>query len=363
MNPIPTDLVLDIFSRLPSKSIVRFRCLSKLWGSKLHHSYFTDFYLIKSSTRPRLLFLLQGNRSLSFFSSPQPQNPYEKSSLVVTAGFRVKIPKDLSMEFIGYASGLIYFCYTQTSEGYTYKVHLICNPSTGQCASLPKLRMPGGSHSFFGFDPIEKQFKILSVAEDGHRILTLGTGEMIWRKIQCPLTHCPYSTRICINGVLYYLAVNDTSELIVCFDVRSEKFKFIEVIEEEECFYYDELINYKGKLGGIFMKNDNADRSGIPKLCLWVLEDVEKQKWSKYVHTLRDDKIDNWYYISVVGMTATGEIVLLKNYKSKPIYVFYFNPVRNTLQSVEIQGFGEYSDANRRSVSVSIDYVEDLNFF
>ncbi|ESQ33723.1 hypothetical protein EUTSA_v10009437mg [Eutrema salsugineum] len=313
MDSIPTDLVLNIFSRLHSKSIVRFRCLSKLWGSKLHHPYFTDLFLT----------ILDSSTSLI----PPPRKPRVELLL------------------------------------FSYKVHVIYNPSTGQCASLPELRTYGGSYSFLGFDPIDKQFKVFSVAKDDHRIRTLGTKEMTWRKVQCPLTHYPYlawSKRICINGVLYYVAEHDTSELIVCFDVRSEKFKFIEVMEEE-CFIYDHLINYKGKLGGIFMNDDSADRSGTLKLCLRVLEDVEEQKWSEYVYTLQDDKIEDWYSISVVGVTATGEILLSKDYTSKPYYVFYFSPERNTLQSVEIQGFGEYYE-HRHSVSAFIDYVEDLNF-
>ncbi|CAL9216884.1 unnamed protein product, partial [Arabidopsis halleri] len=48
------------------------------------------------------------------------------------------------------------------------------------------------------------------------------------------------------------------------------------------------------------------------------------------------------YNICVVGMTATSEIVLSEynTSTSKPFYyVFYFNPERNTIQSVKIQGF------------------------
>ncbi|CDY19139.1 BnaA04g18790D [Brassica napus] len=32
---LPDDLILEIFSRLPSKFIARCRCLSKLWASTL----------------------------------------------------------------------------------------------------------------------------------------------------------------------------------------------------------------------------------------------------------------------------------------------------------------------------------------
>ncbi|CAN8290539.1 unnamed protein product [Cochlearia groenlandica] len=94
-----------------------------------------------------------------------------------------------------------------------------------------------------------------------------------------------------------------------------------------------------------------------------VLEDVEKHEWSKHVYTLpRDDKLGDCPYVSIVGMSSSGEIVFCKDYTSKPYYVFYFNPERNTLQCVEIQGFGEYYESNERhKVDIFVDNnVEDL---
>ncbi|EFH68066.1 hypothetical protein ARALYDRAFT_892492 [Arabidopsis lyrata subsp. lyrata] len=36
-----------------------------------------------------------------------------------------------------------------------------------------------------------------------------------------------YLKGICVNGVLYYAAASSMQPVIVCFDVRSEKFDFI----------------------------------------------------------------------------------------------------------------------------------------
>lgn len=91
--PLPIDLTIDIFSRLPSKSIAVCRCVSKPWASTLLRQDFADLFLTKSSTRPpQLLFAQQKDGSLFFSSSsspppppPQPQNPEENSSPVVSA--------------------------------------------------------------------------------------------------------------------------------------------------------------------------------------------------------------------------------------------------------------------------------------
>ncbi|CAL9216908.1 unnamed protein product, partial [Arabidopsis halleri] len=53
------DLFLEIFSRLPTYSVGRSRCVSKQWASILGRQDFTELFLTKSSTRPRLLFALQ----------------------------------------------------------------------------------------------------------------------------------------------------------------------------------------------------------------------------------------------------------------------------------------------------------------
>ncbi|XP_010480784.1 PREDICTED: putative F-box protein At5g42430 [Camelina sativa] len=368
MNSIPIDLFHEIFTRLPAKSIGKFCCVSKQWASILDRQDFTELFLTRSSTRPRLLFAVQRYGEWLFFSSPQTQNPYEKSSLALAADFHIKLRLDEGYYRCEYTSGLIYFSGT--------KSQVICNPITGQHAILPKADRE--LRSFFGFDPIDKQYKVLLINKIGdderaYHILTLGSGIMRWRMIQCPFTHYVYHTckRICINGVLYYLAGLPDERykygsvgVIVCFDVRFEKFTFI----DGECFtdgHNTILVNYKGKLGGISMTYDKSD---VFELRICVLEDVEKQEWSKRVHfisRMREKVIEPWpWNIYVVGVTATGEIVLSEKYTHKPSYVYYFNHERNTLKSVEIQGVGEYKEwFNQHRVYYAFsDHVENLSF-
>ncbi|XP_010480483.1 PREDICTED: F-box protein At1g67130-like [Camelina sativa] len=193
-----------------------------------------------------------------------------------------------------------------------------------------------------------------------HYILTLGTEKERWRKIYCPYNEDDQNGGVCINGILYFTVYDcDTrSHLIGCFDVRFEKFKFLDI-----CCQYGlcTLINYKGKLGVIKWKC--AGDGGFPlELCMWVLEDLEKQEWSKFAYTLKDDNkvIDQVDYdLSVVGVTASGDIVLVKETAFKPFYVFYFNPERNHLLSVEIQGLGEDHDWSKyHAVCAFVDHVE-----
>ncbi|CAH8268868.1 unnamed protein product [Arabidopsis lyrata] len=361
---LPADLILEIFTRLPSKSVARFRTLSKHWASMLRSPDFTKLFLSRSSTRPRLLFAVEryGRTEWQFFSTLQPQNRYEKSSHVE---FHTKFSGDISQYACSYASGLIYFPVVRIIDTDTI---VICNPITGMYVGLPEVMKYSRSKGFLGFDPIDKQFKAL----DYDSILTLGSGELKWRikDIHGPLyDRCPSTQGICINGVLYYLArtyLAETLSLIVRFAVSSEEFKFIDAA----CFddHIEDptglrLVNYMGKLGVTNCDNVDAGGRRTVELCMWVLEDVEKHDWVKYVYTLPENEVLASCEFSVAGVTATGDIVLCMKYTCKPYYVFYFNPEKNTLQSVEIQGFGAELEAveTRGEVYGFVDYVEDLS--
>ncbi|KAL9858216.1 F-box only protein 12 [Arabidopsis thaliana] len=369
-NSIPIDLIYEILSRLPAKSVARCRCVSKRWRSILRHQVFTELFLTRSNARPRLLIGVQQDGEWSFLSTPQPQNRHESSSLVVAAAdFHTKFSSGKSRHQCTYASGLIYFKKMFIPKEDEDAKRVLCDPLTGQYVILPELRV-GGSYSYLGFDPIDKEFKVLFMdtcdfiasKDEDHYILTLGTGELKWRKIQCPFTHEPFWERICINGVLYYSAYysdsNGRSHLIACFDVRSEKFNFIATKHR-----YDQLINYKGKLCGINLEYARHVGGFPVKLSMWVLEDVEKPEWSKHVYSLwtESEVVKVNRNLSVSGMTATGDIVLSMEDATNPFYVFNFNPDRNTLQvqSVEIQGLG----ANRDHIACHafVDYVEDFS--
>ncbi|EFH67182.1 hypothetical protein ARALYDRAFT_336227 [Arabidopsis lyrata subsp. lyrata] len=192
--------------------------------------------------------------------------------------------------------------------------------------------------SFLGFDPIDKQFKVLLinslVNETVHHILTLEAGIMRWRKIQyCPVTYKPFRKGICINGVLYYFA-NPT---IVCFDV-SLKYE-----------------NDKGWHSGWRSEWETRE------LHMWILEDVEKQEWSQHVYPSPENGYGK--RLSVVGMTTTGEIVLSENLSSKPYKVFYFSPEKNTFQCVNFQYVGANLEEHKYFGTVDAfgDHVEDLS--
>lgn len=98
----------------------------------------------------------------------------------------MKIRGEVHRDNCSYTSGLIYFPDIRIKgiddEWDTQPV--ICNPITGRYAILPVLMRYRKSKSVLGFDPIDKQFKVVAESypfcndRDHHKILTLGNGKL-----------------------------------------------------------------------------------------------------------------------------------------------------------------------------------------
>ncbi|XP_019100801.1 PREDICTED: F-box protein DOR-like [Camelina sativa] len=269
---------------------------------------------------------------------------------------------------------LIY--YKQIPKGRKETVPVICNPSTGQSLTLPKVRTNRVNViSYLGYDPVGKQFKVLSMSlpifgnQKGmcgeHQVLTLGPGKLSWRMINCsavPHGILYNENRICINGVLYYQAwVLGFSKVIICFDVSSEKFTLINLDKDMVPWHEPTLVNYKGKLGALTASDFGSfgTVSGDTEcLQLWVLVDAEKHEWLKYTYVLPPlwKNVVGNASLDFVILTGTNEIVLSSDDPSGPFCVFYYNFERQTVRKVVMQGM----DTCVTNVHTFVDHVEDV---
>ncbi|CAN8302774.1 unnamed protein product [Cochlearia groenlandica] len=350
---IPNDLIIEIFSRLPAKSIAICRCLSKSWDRLFHSQYFTESFLARSSTRPRLLISLKCYGKLHFFSCLMAQNLDDKDITHVVDCLS--------------ANGFVCLYDKQMVKDNLARIAVICNPSTGQRMNLPRVKAKNNDlKSFLGFDPVTKEVKVLCITvpiyrkqakSRDHQVLTLGRGKLpVWRKIECLFQHSPISNKngICINGVLYYIARSDTTSLIACFDVRYETFSFIE-IAKTKFSYIKSLLNYKGKLGVLMYDFDRE---------LWVHNnDTEKEKWTK--HKLSLPNYLNHSIENLIGTSDNGDIVWVPSRWTKWFYVYYYNIERKSSRRVEIKGIEEKLWIDRDSLRAHftfIDYVENVTF-
>ncbi|CAL9237981.1 unnamed protein product [Arabidopsis halleri] len=164
-DAIHVDLFTNnILSKLPVKSLAQCRCVSKLWSSIIRRPYYNMLFPIpiKSPDPPRILWSIGNAGGLFFYSSPQPCNPDENTSLVATLHHWTS-GKSLTISSPPIGGFLCIEYHRKNSSG----LEVISNPITGEFLALPKLIINEVKKEwlfvdetfFFGYDPIEKQSK------------------------------------------------------------------------------------------------------------------------------------------------------------------------------------------------------------
>ncbi|RID49291.1 hypothetical protein BRARA_H00099 [Brassica rapa] len=127
---------------VPAESIARFHCVSKLWRSILRHRHdFTELFMARSITRPRLLFTFKVEDKLLIFSSTQPQNVGGDNCSLVATRYK-DFPKHFPTE----------------NRDDLKKGSDSCNPVTGEFIDLAKVKAAGTERSYIGYDPIKKKY-------------------------------------------------------------------------------------------------------------------------------------------------------------------------------------------------------------
>ncbi|CAN7063480.1 unnamed protein product [Brassica rapa subsp. trilocularis] len=371
-SSLPMDLMMDIFSRLSLKSIAICRCVSKQWGSVLGHSGFRDLLLTRSQARPRLLFACVEDNKVIFLSSPQPQSSSPTPSPPVAADYHMSFSfdhpvQDISTSLNGfvcvYSSGCRSVNAKKSMEG---EELVICNPSTGQSLTVPRMNSSRMTR-FFGYDTIEKLHKVLGMIwlQDDrtvdHQVLTLGVGGggTTWRTTGCGV---PCSTwqrqNICINGVIYYVG-RECDQMIVCFDVRSEKYIFVKF---PDMIFWPVVLDFYGKLALVVLVSGIALTATSESIVMWVLQDPGRCTWSKRVYILPPmwkDVVDPREHLEIVGGTGPDELVMSPRYSSQPFHFYYCNFLKETVTRVVIQGMA-FGTGRRYSIHTYLNHVEDV---
>uniref|UniRef100_A0A1J3FTC0 F-box/kelch-repeat protein n=1 Tax=Noccaea caerulescens TaxID=107243 RepID=A0A1J3FTC0_NOCCA len=356
---ITVDLKKEILMKLPAKSVAKLAFVSKTWASIIRSKEFTDLYMTRSSTRPRLLFKVHRHGD-HFYHSCSQEDPSRDHQRVTITQIRNPIK---SYDFSPPSGGLV-CCLSDSS-----KVLLVGNPSTGQFVPLPKVRTRRlGIVAFFGYDHVSDVYKVLCmtvknvkkqdrllVVSEEHQVYTLGAEKKAWRLINCQHPHLPpfHTNGLCINGVLFYYAWTRNKGSLMSFDLRSEEFSVIKLPENVRLLQdFCSLVNYGGKIA-------LSTRLYEGTLDLCVLEDASKQEWSKVsVVVPCGSDLSGRYMFWFRGALSTGELIFASYSPMEPFYLLSYDPKEDIAEKVVIEGIGDqFSD-----VRVYHDHVDSPLF-
>ncbi|VVB12865.1 unnamed protein product [Arabis nemorensis] len=333
---IHVDLVIEMLSRLPVKTLLRLKCLSKEFSRIIQSQNFVDSCLScsSSSDRSRLLFYFNCHdlKKLVFFSTPHRSSTCSISPTRYEMTVHARVDLSLRSPPI---RGLIFYTIGPNE-------HVICNPATRQHLNLPENKIlwkydDSIEFLIFGYDPIFYQYKVLCmlglhdpIQYQTWWVFTVGQDGNLWRKIQGmpshlrPVTchHVCGQSGICINGFLYFRAYSRTPGIgpynmtvhVVSFDLNSEKFSLVE--DNSHLSWFTKLIDFQGKLGFVSRVKDCE----IEFSCL-----MENKEWASMVFHLpwapvyksHCHKISN----SVVGICEVSSLYVAPRHASDRIRI------------------------------------------
>jgi len=149
-NSLPNEVIAEILSRLPMKSVIKFRCVSKTWCSLISSPHFIATHLSRALSIPQypsnLVFHhsdypLKKDRSPAIGIHQLSPDPEIQERSLVTPQFDLDVRGDPSdfigsrclrdcMQVIGSSNGL--FCLTRGFDSY-----VLCNPCIQKAVSIP----------------------------------------------------------------------------------------------------------------------------------------------------------------------------------------------------------------------------------
>jgi len=224
---LPDEVITEILSWLPVKSLMQMKCVSKSWKTRISHPSFIKMHLSRSARNPSFSSIVPSrgyyfleNRS-SFIHFPvscllenrwirHPKDPY----------YRLSDKKCHTV--LGSCNGLICLAGYSINERTNYKRvwFRFWNPATRQISDvlgsdvyLNDIYISRITVFVFGYDSLTDTYNVVALSSTGNQVKVFSLGDNVWRYIQ----RFPFGARLVFrnsslcNGVyldnnVYWLA-------------------------------------------------------------------------------------------------------------------------------------------------------------
>ncbi|XP_022740760.1 F-box protein CPR30-like [Durio zibethinus] len=250
-HSLPEDIVVDILARLPVKSLKRFRCVGKSWCCLIQSPQFITAHYSFSKNKTCLLM-----KQVNFSPRKAMVSFISNQTLDVVANLDIPSFTDdpISIKIVGHCNGIICLCDSVSGI-------LLWNIATKEFKILPmcpferppsyentidvvySLECPSSSENSIdvaglGYDSKRDEYKVIRIdtfwegdfdkVPRGNRVALYNLTTDSWRKLNDNLTaeffHSYRNYQVYSNGFYHCLAVVDSEELLLSFDMSNEVF-------------------------------------------------------------------------------------------------------------------------------------------
>ncbi|PIA31525.1 hypothetical protein AQUCO_04900081v1 [Aquilegia coerulea] len=282
---IPSDLMEEILSRLPVKSLLRFRCVSKSWFMLINSTFFVHKHVNNQKNNKNNLRLMLPSKNVIILDCER----FDDDEI------QIKYPLLHKPKVWGSCNGLLCVINDENTI-------CIWNPATRKCNILPNTcleDLPKNWYTVYGFgySEIVRDYEVIEIisfdekTQNQHVDVRIRPSEVaiyslrskLWRRIQ----DIPYKIRnkmgVLVNGALHWQATQSSAgslyscELVIAFDIAGEKFREV----PQPCFQKENLqgVNVamlEGKLCAVY------DYGYKPNVELWVMNNYgARESWIK----------------------------------------------------------------------------------
>ncbi|XP_076951691.1 F-box/kelch-repeat protein At3g06240-like [Bidens hawaiensis] len=323
MLDIPRDILIDILSRLPAKSLGQFKSVSKYWLSLISSEEFIKFHhhqaLFDTNTNHSRVFVISTHSLHSInYESPSCYEGIDDDNARSIISLTDPFEKESVIEKkLGSCVGLIFsVCYDDCI--------LLWNPTTEKTRVIPDPLTPFSDATRFfglGYDFSIDDYKMVSASRSmssniiSCQVFNLKTGS--WRMVQT--SHVSVKDPSMIgsfsNGAIHWIVRHrphhddlNKHEAILSFDIKDEV--FIEIVlpkpngGENEQSGFRCLGDLKGCLYAVYGGTDGVDMD------VWVMKEYGvENSWSKVIK-LDWIRFDCDYVMTPVCFTHEDDVVI-----------------------------------------------------
>ncbi|KAE9618020.1 putative F-box domain-containing protein [Lupinus albus] len=341
---IPYDLIIDILSRIPVKSLLRFKCVCKSWKTLISDTQFAKFHFQRSITdstfthhrlMPQACFLRDDIVSCSVESL---LNDYDV--IPESLGY----PLHPHYDVVGYRNGLCCLMYNRE------KVRL-WNPCTKlvspESPSLFNRDGPNRKTVFgFGYDESSNTYKVVSFFVDHYgkslgSVFSFGSENCNWRQVHGFPDVTPEwgKSGECARGTLNWLAKaplpggmrNDKYYVIVSFDLGNETCR--EFLLPHDIDRSCSVGTTFGVLRDCLCVSQNYE---LTNFIVWqMMEHGVKESWTRLLNiSYVDLGLKVYAFLEPLCMSEKGDILMNTNIEECKVVLY--NPGDNRLERHKI---------------------------
>ncbi|GLT56478.1 hypothetical protein SLA2020_295160 [Shorea laevis] len=322
---LSTDSIREILCRLPVKSLLRFKSVSKPWCCLIDDPYFINFHLKHSTETNRDLSVIAESSispiNLLCSQGLDPPDKFVEINLPVEINPPAETNSVEGITLLGSCNGLI-CCLIRLND---FQNVIIWNKSTGDIhvTRWPRYgtrnkeeHSPCLMQHGFGYDSINDDYKVVGISCIHAETKVYSLRNNTWKSTHKGLPFINALTNnerkgLIVGGALHWMAGLDWNtgnpNIVVAFDLNTEVFHNISLPKPpENC-------TALGALGGCLTvtcwEEETDSPSGIIEI--WVMEGLVKKSWTRLLRVSASEGM-LMEHLRPLAYSRDGNKILLK---------------------------------------------------